>query len=61
MIDMEVLHRLQETLLERKGAAPDSSYVASLYAKGTDTICKKVIEEAAETLMAAVVSVVLHK
>ncbi len=53
MIDMEVLHRLQETLLERKGAAPDSSYVASLYAKGTDTICKKVIEEAAETIMAA--------
>ena len=53
MIDMEVLHRLQETLLERKGAAPDSSYVASLYTKGTDTICKKVIEEAAETIMAA--------
>ncbi|GAB2180381.1 phosphoribosyl-ATP diphosphatase [Denitratisoma sp. agr-D3] len=53
MIDMEVLHRLQATLLERKGAAPDSSYVAGLYAKGTDTICKKVAEEAAETIMAA--------
>lgn len=53
MIDLEVLHRLQATLLERKGAAPDSSYVASLYAKGTDTICKKVAEEAAETIMAA--------
>jgi phosphoribosyl-ATP pyrophosphohydrolase len=53
MIDMEVLHRLQTTLLERKGAAPDSSYVASLYAKGTDTICKKIAEEAAETIMAA--------
>jgi phosphoribosyl-ATP pyrophosphohydrolase len=53
MIDMEVLHRLQTTLLERKGAAPDSSYVAGLYAKGTDTICKKVAEEAAEVIMAA--------
>lgn len=53
MIDTEVLHRLQATLLERKGAPPDSSYVASLYAKGVDSICKKVIEEAAETLMAA--------
>ena len=53
MIDIEVLHRLQATLNERKGAAPDSSYVASLYAKGTDSICKKIAEEAAETIMAA--------
>ncbi len=53
MIDLEVLHRLQATLVERKGAAADSSYVASLYAKGTDAICKKVAEEAAETIMAA--------
>jgi phosphoribosyl-ATP pyrophosphohydrolase len=53
MIDLEVIHRVQATLRERKGAAPDSSYVASLYAKGTDAICKKVAEEAAETIMAA--------
>jgi len=53
MIDLEVIHRVQTTLRERKGAAPDSSYVASLYAKGTDVICKKVAEEAAETIMAA--------
>ena len=53
MIDMEVLHRIQLTLIERKSAEPDSSYVSSLYAKGTDTICKKVVEEAAETIMAA--------
>lgn len=39
--------------MARKGAVPDSSYVASLYAKGTDAICKKVAEEAAETIMAA--------
>ncbi|MDO8314330.1 MAG: phosphoribosyl-ATP diphosphatase [Rugosibacter sp.] len=53
MIDLEVLHRLQKILVERKTAAPDSSYVASLYAKGTDSICKKIAEEAAETIMAA--------
>ena len=53
MIDLEVLHRLQATLDERKNAAPDTSYVASLHAKGTDAICKKVAEEAAETIMAA--------
>jgi phosphoribosyl-ATP pyrophosphohydrolase len=53
MINAEVLHRLQATLVTRKDAAPDSSYVASLYAKGTDAICKKLAEEAAETIMAA--------
>jgi len=53
VIDLEVIHRVQETLIERKNAAPDSSYVASLYAKGTDAICKKVAEEAAEVIMAA--------
>lgn len=53
MIDLEVMRRVQATLAERKGTAPDSSYVASLYAKGTDSICKKVAEEAAETIMAA--------
>jgi phosphoribosyl-ATP pyrophosphohydrolase len=53
MIDFEVMHRLQKTLVERKTAAPDSSYAASLYAKGVDSICKKIAEEAAETIMAA--------
>jgi len=53
MIDFEVMHRLQKTLVERKTAAPDSSYTASLYAKGVDSICKKIAEEAAETIMAA--------
>ncbi|NTV11640.1 MAG: phosphoribosyl-ATP diphosphatase [Zoogloea sp.] len=53
MIDIEVLHRLAQTLAERQKADPASSYVSSLYAKGTDAICKKVAEEAAETIMAA--------
>lgn len=53
MIHHEVLYRLADTLSERRGAAPDSSYVASLYHKGTEAICKKIAEEAAETIMAA--------
>ena len=60
MIDCHVLYRLAETLKERRGAAPDSSYVASLYAKGTDAICKKIAEEAAETIMAAKDENLLH-
>jgi len=53
MIDLAVIQRVQATLEERKSADPESSYVAGLYAKGTDAICKKVAEEAAETIMAA--------
>ena len=53
MIDIEVLRRVSDTLVARKQADPDSSYVCSLYAKGTDAICKKVAEEAAETIMAS--------
>lgn len=53
MIDPNVLARIAETLEARKGAEPGSSYVASLYAKGTDAILKKVGEEATETVLAA--------
>jgi phosphoribosyl-ATP pyrophosphohydrolase len=49
----DTLTRLAEVLEERKGADPDSSYVARLYAKGLDAILKKVGEEAVETVMAA--------
>ncbi len=49
----EVLQRLAEVLESRKGASPDSSYVASLYDKGLDAILKKIGEEATETVMAA--------
>ena len=38
---------------QRKTADPDSSYVAKLYAKGMDSILKKVGEEATETVIAA--------
>jgi phosphoribosyl-ATP pyrophosphohydrolase len=49
----DILQKLTETLEARKGAAPESSYVAKLYAKGDDAILKKIIEEAGEVLLAA--------
>ncbi len=49
----DTLNKLAEVLEARKGAAADSSYVASLYHKGLDAILKKVGEEATETVMAA--------
>jgi len=48
----DVLNRLAELLEQRKTASPDSSYVAKLYAKGTDSILKKVGEESAELIIA---------
>ncbi|WP_456405924.1 phosphoribosyl-ATP diphosphatase [Thiolapillus sp.] len=50
---MDTLQQLAKVLEERKSAAPDSSYVASLYHKGLDAILKKIGEEATETVMAA--------
>jgi phosphoribosyl-ATP pyrophosphohydrolase len=49
----DTLSRLAEVLEERKQGDPDSSYVATLYAKGLDAILKKIGEEATETVMAA--------
>jgi phosphoribosyl-ATP pyrophosphohydrolase len=49
----DILDRLAEMLEARKNADPQSSYVAKLYAKGTDAILKKVGEEAVETIIAA--------
>ena len=48
----DILDRLAATLEARKQASPESSYVAKLYAKGTDAILKKIGEEATETVMA---------
>jgi phosphoribosyl-ATP pyrophosphohydrolase len=49
----DVLQQLGVLLEERKSAAADSSYVASLHAKGLNKILEKVGEEATETLLAA--------
>lgn len=49
----DIFNRLAELLEQRKDADPQTSYVAKLYAKGMDSILKKVGEEAAETIIAA--------
>lgn len=48
----DILQALAEVLEQRKQADPEFSYVASLYAKGTDAILKKIGEEATETVIA---------
>ena len=55
-LSQDLLARLAEVIESRKpsnGGDPDKSYVARLFAKGTDAILKKVGEEATETVMAA--------
>lgn len=49
----DVLAELAATLEQRKAAAADSSYVASLHAKGLNKILEKVGEESIETIIAA--------
>lgn len=50
---MDILTRLESTIAQRRSASPDSSYVATLNAKGLPKICEKVGEEATETVIAA--------
>ena len=50
---MGTLARLEQVIAERRSAAPDSSYVAKLNAKGIEAIAQKVGEEAVETIIAA--------
>ncbi len=49
----ETLRQLTAILERRKGAKPDTSYVASLYVAGLDKILDKIDEEAKETIAAA--------
>ncbi len=50
----DALDRLYETVLARRTADPDSSYVAKLTARGRHKIAQKVGEEGVETALAAV-------
>lgn len=50
---MSILERLADTIERRKGADPQSSYVARLLARGPDAVLKKIGEEATEVVMAA--------
>ncbi len=49
----EVLDRLARIIASRKGADPESSYVAWLHSEGLDAILNKMGEEAVETIIAA--------
>ena len=49
----DVLQHLAQILEQRKQESADKSYVASLYAKGLNSILKKIGEEATETVIAA--------
>lgn len=50
---VDILREVERILSERRQADPGGSYVASLYAKGSDAILDKVSEEAAEVVDAA--------
>jgi phosphoribosyl-ATP pyrophosphohydrolase len=53
MAELDTLRRLEATIAARRGADPDSSYVARLHAKGLPKIAQKLGEEAVETVIAA--------
>ncbi|MBU3848372.1 MAG: bifunctional phosphoribosyl-AMP cyclohydrolase/phosphoribosyl-ATP diphosphatase HisIE [Candidatus Acinetobacter avistercoris] len=50
---VDVLSYLGQMMAERKGADPESSYVAKLYHKGLNKILEKIGEESFETVIAA--------
>jgi phosphoribosyl-ATP pyrophosphohydrolase/phosphoribosyl-AMP cyclohydrolase len=52
-VSERLLHQIYEVVQERKQRTTQESYVASLMARGQDYVLKKVIEEAAEVLMAS--------
>ena len=49
----DVLEQLAATLRQRRGADPDTSYVASLHHSGLNKILEKIGEEATEVILAA--------
>ena len=51
--DLSFLANLEQVIAHRQTAAPDSSYVASLFAKGMNKIAQKVGEEAVEMVIEA--------
>ncbi|NDR56596.1 phosphoribosyl-ATP diphosphatase [Aliiruegeria sabulilitoris] len=51
---MSAIERLAETIEARKGADPDSSWTAKLFAKGPEKCAEKFGEEAVEAIIEAV-------
>jgi len=52
MTTSTILQRLTQTIEARKSADPAHSYVAKLLNSNQDKVLKKIVEEAAETIMA---------
>jgi phosphoribosyl-ATP pyrophosphohydrolase len=50
---MDTLSRLAATIAARRGADPETSWVAKLHARGVPVIARKLGEEAIETVIAA--------
>lgn len=53
MTSQDILARIADVIDSRRGGDPEKSYVARLFHKGTDSILKKVGEEATEVVIAA--------
>lgn len=53
MTNATVLDQLYQTIAVRKGADPNESYTAKLFAKGRNKIAQKVGEEGVECVIAA--------
>ena len=53
MSSSNIIDELFQIIENRKTAAPDQSYVASLFKKGTDKINEKIMEEASEVCEAS--------
>ncbi|MBA0900911.1 MAG: phosphoribosyl-ATP diphosphatase [Candidatus Nitrotoga sp.] len=49
----DILKKLMETIVARKGVAIENSYVAKLFRDGDDAILRKIGEEAIELVLAA--------
>lgn len=52
-VDARVLDRLSATIASRRGADPETSWTAALFARGRGKIAQKVGEEAVETVIEA--------
>ena len=53
MAGPDVLDRLYQAILSRRGSAPETSYTARLFARGRAKIAQKLGEEAVETVIEA--------
>ena len=49
----KIIEQLYKIILERKKFSPESSYVSSLFNKGTNSILKKIGEESTEVIIAS--------